>query len=331
LTAMEYGSLQRPLVLRKATSGTSKPSHLDLLGFRTIPTVQSIEGLQRGSRTPDWAAYLTYVGWWIAGLPVASGTAYCVLKVPTRSYTAALVAFGALLRSASEPFGVLTWAQVQSLEEGTRVFLRIADKLGKKHTRSGCVQRSSYLGMVQIDVVDPKYTHWITKPMFHKFEVRLTEHETSRRISKAGSVLSRIIPDFTTEWIHTPTTCCAVVTSQAQWRHELPTIAIAAGRDSATFADFMAPSVDDVSRVDVRPAARAGSVTCKFVILDGPQPFLSRDAVHARRVVILLDALEYQKHSGDVALMLASRDDALLAGSLQDPIFETAVFVSAGP
>ena len=277
--------------------------------------------------TPEWAAYLTYLGYWVSARHTDAGTLFCVVTLPTRSCAAPLVALGALLRSAMEPCGVLTWPEVQRLEAGSPIFLRMADKRGKKRTQAGRVRHSVYPGMVEVEVTDPKHTHWITGKNFEKFEIRLTEHETSRRSTRAGSVLMKIVPSFASEWIHVVRTCCAVVTNQARWRNEVASIAVRAGRESATLADLFSSSVpDEATRVEVLSSKHAQELNCDVVILDGLSAFLQRENVTARKVVILLDVFEFQKCSSEVSAMIADRDETFTT-ELSDPLFDTSVFV----
>jgi hypothetical protein len=65
-----------------------------------------------------------------------------------------------------------------------------------------------------------------------------------------------------------------------------------------------------------------------MAILDGPASFAHRDPTEAARVVVLLDAMEYETQSNEIAAMVAARDEALLQTVLPDPLFETAVFAS---
>lgn len=304
-------------------------SYLQRLPLNAVPTLQSPAGVKARRSTPEWAAFLTYLGWWMADVPSTDATMWCIVKVPTRACCAALIAFGAVLRSAAQPYGTLTWPEVERLPEGTSVFLRMVDKGGKKRTQHGIARTSSFPGMVQIEVEAPKYTHWITPATFRKFEVRLTEHETSPRSSAASNLLSKILPDFSPEWIHTPVTCCAVMTNQARWRQELTSIAVAVGRDSLELSHFLMPShASDVPRVAVQGAKHVVRPECEMAILDGPAPFTHRDAAEAARVVVLLDAMEYGAQSNEIAAMVAARDEALLQTVLPDPLFQTAVFAS---
>jgi hypothetical protein len=308
------------------SASTSKTGYLRRLGLRGEPVIQSVEGARAGRETPEWAAYLMYIGYWMSDHQEDGATLNCVVTLPTRSCAAALVAFGALLHSATEPCRVLTWSEVQMLEAGAPIFLRMADKRGKKRTHAGRVRQSAFPGMVQIEVDEPKHTHWITVTNFEKFEVRLTEHETSPRSTRAGSVLTKAVPSFTSDWIHAGRTCCAVITNQARWRNEVASIAMRAGRESATLADFFSSSnPDEVTRVDVLSSKRAQELNCDFVILDGPNAFLQRENVASRRVVILLNVFEFQKYSSEIAGMIAGRDE-MFTTELPDPLVDTSVF-----
>ena len=308
-------------------SPTAQYRYLSQIGLRPGTLINSVEGALVANETPDWAAYLTYVGHWVSDNHANDGTLYCVVTLPTRSCAAPLVAFGALLRSATEPCGVLTWREVEKLQEGTPIFLRMTGKRDKKQTHAGYVARSAYPGMVQIEVKEPKHIHWITAKNFRKFEVRLTEHATSRRVTRAGSVLTKAIPAFTSEWIHVARKCCTVVTNQARWRNEVASIAMRAGRETATLADFFSSSNSDEAetRVDVLSSKRAQEVNCDFVILDGPNAFLQRENVSSDRVVILLNVFEFQKYSSDIAAMIAARDE-MFTSELPDPLFDTSAF-----
>lgn len=308
--------------------GTTKEnaSYLRLIGLSEQPAIQSVQAVATARDTPEWAAYLTYVGYWISAQPTTAETLFCVVTLPTRACAAPLVTLGALLRSAMEPCGVLTWPEVQRLEPGAPIFLRMADTRGKKRTQAGHVRHSAYPGMVEVEVTDPKHTHWITAKNFEKFEVRLTEHETSRRSTRAGSVLMKVVPSFASEWIHVARTCCAVVTNQARWRNEVASIAVRAGRDTATLADLFSSSVpEEATRVEVLSAKRAQEVHCDLVILDGLSAFLQRENVTARKVVVLLDVFEFQKCSSEVSAMIADRDEAFTT-ELPEPLFDTSVF-----
>lgn len=282
---------------------------LGQIGLKSDLRVGTTTSLADGDSSPDWVAFLIWLGWWVSDIPITYGKMLCVCLVPTRACGTALIAFGAQIRSAQQGGSeFLSWNRFYQLSEGSEFYFL--------HKVPGRSTIRSYRGeIVPPDRPGEKKFHWIDENSFitirrdrgfYRYRASLTKHPKTRRqrlLQQLAPFFELLVYDFRDVWLQSLKTECSLVSVCARWQRELAGILVEASDPAGdtkrlSLADILSPknrrnadsgrlqllpNEDDLKRIDDN----------HLVILDGPDAFGLVDSLSASRIVTLIEHNEY--------------------------------------
>jgi len=299
------------------------------LNLRRELRIGTNRALEKGEQTPDWASFMTVLGWWLSGIEIEEGTLHCAVVLPRRECCSALAAFGSQIASAQQHFDHVDWEGFLGLRRGTTVHLQMLR--GKKMTpyraellnEAGEVPRVIKLEgeSLKIEVRDRNFSH---------YQFRMTPYLTGRqwRISKGSKIYTDLIDGVDPQWGLSEARTTVLVTVMARWERENAGVRVGAAKSGSTSPDEshalrdvlmcgsqgQTPGVKTVLHPPGGSSPEGGPF--HLAIIDGPAALSTLPWIDARTALILLSQAELDEQVWDQIVDLTCRRDDALARNL---------------
>lgn len=283
-----------------------------------------------GSKVPDWLGFIIWAGWWMRLNHMTDARMFLVMLLPTREVCSSICTLGAILGSVGKRDINLTWDEMLSIPDETKIYLRFpGEKKDKKvipikGRLSEIINYGGQIGRkITIDSKAKRFEHGnliIFQNRFDDYLVTLTPHLSKPKEGKLAKInlfFKNTSPEFHPSWIHARKNECHLITNKAAWLRDVKTVFIYADNGSRyKLYDLLMPSTNlnaehsrflvtspksDISEYGYIPLS----------ILDGLDALKSWESVESSNVIIILDQMELNEDALNIlALLSSARDDS---------------------
>jgi len=206
---------------------------LEQLPLKCIPGISTPEGKLD---FPDWAAFMTWSGFWLRKTKMNDYKLVMLLIVPSKVCCSAFCSLGALLASTNNFTSDMTWEEFMGLPAGIEVYLKVPHKdrhmnftgkisevieiydgeLGRKVTYGGRIK----------DFKAAETTISIMKNGFKSKQISLIPHINKHNFEEIRTSYAALIEDFDNSWLSASVTECRVLTNKAEWARNIENTAL---------------------------------------------------------------------------------------------------------
>lgn len=281
--------------------------------------------LENGEQTPEWASFMTVLGWWLSGIEIEGGTLHCAVVLPRRECCSAFAAFGSQIASAQQHFDHVDWNGFLGLRRGTMVHFQMMRGKKMKPFRAELLNEAGEVPRI-IEVEGESLKIEVRDRNFSHYQFRMTPYLTGRqwRISKVSKIYTDLIDGVDPQWGLSKVRTTVVVTVMARWEREIADVRVGTVRsgqispgDSHALRDVLmcssqgqTPGVKTVLHPPGGSSPEGGPF--HLAIMDGPAALSTLPWIDARAVLILLSQAELDEQaSGQIVDLTCRRDDAL--------------------
>jgi len=282
-----------------------------------------------GSKMPDWLGFIIWAGWWMRLNHKEDTRIFLVMLLSTREVCSSICSLGAILGSVGKRNINLTWDEMLSLPDETKIYLRFPGKKedNKKIPISGRLSETINYGeqtgrKIILDSREKRFKNSnliVFHNRFDQYLLTLTPHLSKPKEGKLAKInlfFKNTSSEFHRSWIHARKNECHLITNKAAWLREIKNVFIYSYNGARyNLYDLLMPSTNihaehsrflitspksDISGYDYIPLA----------ILDGLDALKSWESVKSSNVIIILDQMEFNEDALNIlALLSSARDD----------------------
>ena len=283
---------------------------------------------------PEWAKFFISLGRWIGDLNNLEGRLFCALLLPSRICASALIAFGAVYSSLSNPSDEISWDTFLNCENGTHVyFLHSEQKKGKRQVEGFLGETTEINGQclrkIKIDSKRKEFKNlniFISEAKFKDANVALHPHHRTTLLNSLDDLSIQyrgLFSEFNENRLLLSQAECMILTNQAAWEREINSLALSNSTNNTDYSLLAELLMLKYGRVNLySPRNRdLGNVNTDFTILDGIDSLRSRENIRSSKTLILLDQNEYQEEVEDIINSFSDCSDLNAPVSISIPSF----------
>lgn len=269
---------------------------------------------------PSWALLHICIGYWARLQRIAGKRYVLVLLSPTREYSAAFAALGAVMAGAELFRDELTWPKFKDLEPKTTVYW---SSMRSPKGYSGSIEGLVHIcdqEFIEVRILNaPRKSECGTKRQISKkyFQDYKFSIDKPRAVFKIGSTssawksLSVLLSSFSENWLTSDGAESLVVTGVERFFNEAKSVSLISENNQIELLDLLCVERNRdrrISKTKIEPAKGTISGDFPLVILDGVGPYLIQEHIDiVSNLLMILDRTEFdQGVFDDVADLAAS-------------------------
>ena len=151
-----------------------------------------------GSKVPNWLGFIIWAGWWMRLNHMENTRIFLVMLLPTREVCSSICSLGAILGSVGKRDINLTWDEMISLPDETKMYLRFPGKKEDKKVipiKGRVSEISNYGGQtgrkIIIDSREKRFKNGnliVFQNRFNEYSVTLTPHLSKPKEGKLAKI-----------------------------------------------------------------------------------------------------------------------------------------------